>query len=501
MSDSPYQIRPSTKVADLLDAYPELEEILINMAPPFKKLKNPILRKSVAKVATLQQAAIVGRVDVSSMIDQLRQAVGLAPIEATETPSPSVDDYLGTAPDWFEKSCVSTSIDDRAGDSDEMAITRITKSLKDLAEHQVIELTTTFLPAPGIDVARARGIRLLHTFRLRSGACRSYTLAWMAPLITARDLTRSYGPRILFDGLSLTISEGDRIGVIGPNGAGKTTMLRVLSGAEEPDHGELHRRRELRVAMVTQDDVFESAATVIEVATRGAALDPERVEDETERQVRVAITLEQLGFQSPEQPVDELSGGWRKRLAIAAALAGDPEVLLLDEPTNHLDLDGILWLEKMLCSSRLLAYVVISHDRTFLETVANRVVEVAPQYPGGTFTTAGSYTTFLERRAQYLQARAQYRDSLANRVRRELEWLARGPKARTTKAQSRIDEAGRDRFGPPHQAAAGGVRCRQDARRSSVAAGSRPHSAARPTPRPGRRQRQWQEHAAQAAGR
>jgi len=126
-----------------------------------------------------------------------------------------------------------------------------------------------------------------------------------------------------------------------------------------------------------------------------------------------------------------------------AALASDPEVLLLDEPTNHLDLDGILWLEKLLCSSRMLAYVVISHDRTFLDRVANRVIEVAPQYPGGTFTATGSYTAFLERRAQYLQARAQYRDSLANRVRRELEWLGRGPKARTTKAQSRIDEAGR----------------------------------------------------------
>jgi hypothetical protein len=173
MSDSPYQIRPSTKVADLLDAYPELEEILINMAPPFKKLKNPILRKSVAKVATLQQAAIVGRVDVSSMIDQLRKAVGLAPSETAETPSASVEDYLGTAPDWFEKSCVSTSIDDRAGDSDEMAITRITKSLKDLAEHQVIELTTTFLPAPGIDVARARGIRTW-TVQERDNLYRTY---------------------------------------------------------------------------------------------------------------------------------------------------------------------------------------------------------------------------------------------------------------------------------------------------------------------------------------
>ena len=272
----------------------------------------------------------------------------------------------------------------------------------------------------------------------------------MASLITARKLTHSYGPRTLFDGLNLTISEGDRVGIIGPNGAGKTTLLRILSGAEEPDDGELHRRRRLRIGMVTQDDVFDSSATVIEVATDGAVLDPEEVEDETERQVRVAIALDQLGFRSPEQPVGELSGGWRKRLAIAAALAAEPEVLLLDEPTNHLDLDGILWLEKMLCSSRLLAYVVISHDRTFLERVTNRVLEVAPQYPGGTFTAAGSYTTFLKRRAEYLQARAQYRDSLANRVRRELEWLKRGPKARTTKAQARIDEAEKTYKGEPN---------------------------------------------------
>ena len=173
MSEKQLQIKPSTKVAELLDAYPELEEVLIKIAPPFKKLKNPILRKSVAKVATLQQAAIVGRVDVSSMIDQLRQAVGLAPIEATETRSPSAEDYLGTAPDWFTKSCVLTSIDDRAGDSDKMAITRITKAFRDLAEHQVIELTTTFLPAPGIDVARGRGIRTW-TVRERDDLYKTY---------------------------------------------------------------------------------------------------------------------------------------------------------------------------------------------------------------------------------------------------------------------------------------------------------------------------------------
>ena len=176
MSDEPLQIQPSTKVAQLLDAYPELEEVLIRMAPPFKKLKNPILRKSVAKVATLRQVAIVGRLDLASMIDQLRQAVGLAPIDPTE--SPSEEDYLGTAPDWFDMRCVATSIDDRVGDSDEMAITRVVRAQKDLAEHQVIELTTTFLPAPGIDVARSRGLRtwtvqeqdeLYKTYFTRSG--------------------------------------------------------------------------------------------------------------------------------------------------------------------------------------------------------------------------------------------------------------------------------------------------------------------------------------------
>jgi hypothetical protein len=152
MSDDTLHIGPSTKVAELLDAYPELEERLIAMAPPFKKLKNPVLRKSVAKVATLQQAAIVGRVDVSSMIDQLRQAVGQAPIGATTTPTE--EDYLGTAPEWFDASRINTAIDDRTGDPDEMAITRVSKALKDLPDRQVIELTTTFLPAPGIDVAK-----------------------------------------------------------------------------------------------------------------------------------------------------------------------------------------------------------------------------------------------------------------------------------------------------------------------------------------------------------
>jgi len=171
MSDEPLQIRSSTKVAQLLDAYPELEEILIRMAPPFKKLKNPILRKSVAKVATLQQAAMAGRLDLSSMINELdlssminelRQEVGQSPLAASE--GPSVGDYLGSAPEWFDSGCVATSLDDRAGDSDEMAINRIIKAMRGLSDRQVVELTTTFLPAPGIDVARKKG---LHTWTVQ----------------------------------------------------------------------------------------------------------------------------------------------------------------------------------------------------------------------------------------------------------------------------------------------------------------------------------------------
>jgi hypothetical protein len=154
MSGESLQIHPSTKEAQLLDAYPELEEMLIRMAPPFKKLKNPILRKSVAKVATLKQAAIAGRLELSSMINQLREAVGQAPLDAMETISEA--DYLGSAPGWFNQRCVASSIDDRAGDSDEMAINRVLRVLKDLGERQVVELTTTFLPAPGIDAARKK---------------------------------------------------------------------------------------------------------------------------------------------------------------------------------------------------------------------------------------------------------------------------------------------------------------------------------------------------------
>src|SRR6267378_3157846 len=252
-------------------------------------------------------------------------------------------------------------------------------------------------------------------------------------LLSCESVSKAYGTRPLFEELSFGLFEGDQVGLVGPNGSGKSTLLKILAGLETPDGGTRSVRGGIRVGYIPQDPVLPSGVLVEEVL---AGL------DEGERAGGIARALGRAGFADGRAEVDTLSGGWKKRLAIAHALAAGPDVLLMDEPTNHLDVEGILWLEGLL-AERVRAVIVVSHDRYFLEHVATRMLELNRAYPAGLFHTDGRYSDFLARRDEFLRGQAAYEESLANIVRREIEWLRRGAKARSTKAKGRIKEAGR----------------------------------------------------------
>jgi ATP-binding cassette subfamily F protein uup len=252
---------------------------------------------------------------------------------------------------------------------------------------------------------------------------------------------KAYGPRPLFADLSLDLRVGERIGLIGPNGSGKSTLLRLLAAREEPEAGARTQRRGARIGYVSQDDVFPAGLTAREAVVAGLA---DESLDERERQTQAAIALSQLGFTDMEAPVEVLSGGWRKRLALARALAQRPELLLLDEPTNHLDLPGIVWLERLLRGAAF-GYVIATHDRAFLRAVADEIIEINRIYPGGYFRMAGPYDMFAQRREEFLEAQARREEAVANQVRRETEWLGRKESAQRSKSSARIEAAARGR--------------------------------------------------------
>lgn len=259
----------------------------------------------------------------------------------------------------------------------------------------------------------------------------------LPPIISAQGLAKRYGATPLFRNISFTVSEGDRIGVIGPNGSGKSTLLEMLIGRVRPDNGDVAIRKGTRLSYVAQISEFAQGVTirsVIETALERTAV------PEAGRASRFAETLGRAGFTDLDTHAATLSGGWRKRLAIAEALVQAPDILLLDEPTNHLDLAGIQWLESVLQSAAF-ACVVVSHDRYFLENVANEMVELNRAYEDGALRVKGNYSAFLEAEELYLHAQKKRQESLENRVHTELEWLRRGPKARATKAKARIDKA------------------------------------------------------------
>ncbi len=259
----------------------------------------------------------------------------------------------------------------------------------------------------------------------------------MPPILNARGLGKSYGASPLFRNVSFTVSEGDRIGLIGPNGSGKSTLLGILAAQIDPDEGELAVRKRVRMSFVVQSSEFVGGRTVRQVVEN--ALERAAVPQE-ERANRMAETLGRAGFHQLDTEAASLSGGWRKRLAIVEGLVQGPDVLLLDEPTNHLDLAGIEWLEDEIEAGSF-ACVIVSHDRYFLENVAKEMAELSRVYPDGILRVHGNYSEFLMKKEEFLHAQEKRQEALENRVHTEIEWLRRGPKARTSKSKARIDQA------------------------------------------------------------
>ena len=255
-------------------------------------------------------------------------------------------------------------------------------------------------------------------------------------LLTGRELSKHYGPRLLFEGVTLGVDDNARVGLIGPNGSGKSTLLKILAGIEAADEGQVVSRRGLRVGYVPQEEDFETGQTVLAVVAANAP-----AADLHERELAAEIVLSRAGLEDASAEAATLSGGGKKRLSIARQLAAEPDVLLMDEPTNHLDLDGVLWLEGLVKSGRFAA-VVVTHDRRFLESVATRIFELDRRYPEGFFSNDGGYRAFVEKRELFLEAQRNRETALASNVRREEAWLRRGAKARTTKAKGRIERAG-----------------------------------------------------------
>lgn len=263
----------------------------------------------------------------------------------------------------------------------------------------------------------------------------------MAILIGTQDLSKSFAARPLFSGLSFTIESAERIGLIGPNGAGKSTLLSILGGKQAPDSGTLSLQRGLRIGFLEQTQVFPAEISVEEVVYSGLRDRYDGMEIAKAQELMAKLGLADGTEAYPEKLVAELSGGWKKRVALARELAREPDLLLLDEPTNHLDVESILWLEEFLARAPF-ATLTITHDRAFLQKIANRILELDRRNPGGLLSIRGNYADYLEAKENLMSAQEAQETRLKNTLRRETEWLRQGAKARTTKQEARIQRAG-----------------------------------------------------------
>lgn len=250
----------------------------------------------------------------------------------------------------------------------------------------------------------------------------------MTVYLTAEKISKSYSEKTLLQEVSLTVNEGDRIGIVGVNGTGKSTLLKILAGEDTPDTGAVTRMTGLRTAYLPQNPEFTQGLSVLRQTMLHAAAG-----DSAEYECRALLT--RLGLRDLDRDVSLLSGGQKKRAALAAALAGHAQLLFLDEPTNHIDMDTVLWLEDFLAKFNG-AVVMITHDRYFLERISNRIVEVQG---GSLYQYPANYSKYLElkaQRAEMLAASERKRQAL---LKKELAWIQRGAKARGTKAQFRVN--------------------------------------------------------------
>ena len=258
----------------------------------------------------------------------------------------------------------------------------------------------------------------------------------MSLLVSVQGLCKSYGSKNLFTDLSFSLSEGDVLGLTGPNGSGKSTFLKILAGLDAADSGTVAKRQGVKLCYASQSPEF-SSATVEEILVREKH--PSLSLEEAELKAR--ILLDKAGLIDPLANAALLSGGWKKRLDIARVFMQEPDLVLLDEPTNHLDLEGILWLEKFLQKERC-SYLIVSHDRCFLNNICTKIAEFNRCFPKGIFLSEGNWSAFVGKKEAFLTAQIKQERSLSAFVKEEIAWTKKSPKARTTKSKSRVQRAG-----------------------------------------------------------
>lgn len=279
----------------------------------------------------------------------------------------------------------------------------------------------------------------------------------MASILQIENLSKSFGDRIIFEGININLSEGDKVGIIAKNGIGKTTLMNIIMGRETYDSGKITFRNDIKVGYLEQLPVFNPEDTIVE-----ACLSGDNIANYVVRQYEIALEkgedltdlivemdsadawdledrfkqfLTELKFSDFSQKISTLSGGQIKRLAIAKLFIDKPDLILLDEPTNHLDIDMVEWLENYLSRNRI-TLLMVTHDRYFLDKICDRIVEIDNQT---VYNYNGNYNYYLEKRAQRIEQQNAEIAKAANLYRKELDWMRRQPQARATKAKYRID--------------------------------------------------------------